>query len=437
MVFTNVSNVVSKVDVNKISNMDLTHVLYISYDGMTDPLGQSQVLPYLSGLSKEGFKFHLISFEKEEKYKIHREHIQAICDRDGIVWHPLKYTKKPPIISSVIDLIKMNNESNKIIKNQLKTREPIKLVHARGAYLTSLIAQKMKLKYNLRYIFDMRGFWADERVEGGLWDIKKPHYKLIFNYFKKKELEFIQNSDCIITLTKSAEKIILNWELEKGIGNNFVKTIPCCADLDHFKYDIIPLEETKKLKYKLNLKEEEIVIGYLGSIGTWYMLDEMLMFFSIATQNNNNLKLLFITNDEFEPIKTLVRSKNIDLNRIVFVSATRKEVPTYLKLCDYSLFFIRPTFSKQGSSPVKHGECLGMGLSVICNSNIGDLDLISKESNLNFIIDLNNLQQSVLTFNFSKLKDEQRYQNREIAIAHYDLIKGIEKYNSIYKSLIN
>ena len=39
------------------------NVLYISYDGMTDPLGQSQVLPYLSGLSKEGYSFHLISFE--------------------------------------------------------------------------------------------------------------------------------------------------------------------------------------------------------------------------------------------------------------------------------------------------------------------------------------------------------------------------------------
>jgi hypothetical protein len=94
-------------DVSEIKNLDLTHVLYISYDGMTDPLGQSQVLPYLSGLSKEGFKFHLISFEKEEKFKIHREHIQAICDRDGIVWHPLKYTKKPPMLSTLYDVTRM------------------------------------------------------------------------------------------------------------------------------------------------------------------------------------------------------------------------------------------------------------------------------------------------------------------------------------------
>lgn len=27
--------------------------LYLSYDGMTDPLGQSQVLPYIIGLQKK------------------------------------------------------------------------------------------------------------------------------------------------------------------------------------------------------------------------------------------------------------------------------------------------------------------------------------------------------------------------------------------------
>ena len=45
------------------------NVLYISYDGMTDPLGQSQVLPYISGLNKYGINFHLISFEKPARFK--------------------------------------------------------------------------------------------------------------------------------------------------------------------------------------------------------------------------------------------------------------------------------------------------------------------------------------------------------------------------------
>ena len=45
------------------------NVLYLSYDGMTDPLGQSQVLPYIIGLSKKGYKFHLVSFEKPNRLR--------------------------------------------------------------------------------------------------------------------------------------------------------------------------------------------------------------------------------------------------------------------------------------------------------------------------------------------------------------------------------
>ena len=45
------------------------HALYLSYDGMTDPLGQSQVLPYIIGLQQKGIAFTLISFEKIERFK--------------------------------------------------------------------------------------------------------------------------------------------------------------------------------------------------------------------------------------------------------------------------------------------------------------------------------------------------------------------------------
>ena len=44
-------------------------VLYISYDGMTDPLGQSQVIPYLQGLTGKGYHFSLVSFEKKNRFK--------------------------------------------------------------------------------------------------------------------------------------------------------------------------------------------------------------------------------------------------------------------------------------------------------------------------------------------------------------------------------
>ena len=45
--------------------MQKKHILFVSYDGMTDSLGQSQVLPYIREISKKDYRYTLISFEKE------------------------------------------------------------------------------------------------------------------------------------------------------------------------------------------------------------------------------------------------------------------------------------------------------------------------------------------------------------------------------------
>ena len=43
-------------------------VLYVSYNGMLEPLGQSQVIPYLRELSKLGVRFTLLSFERDAAF---------------------------------------------------------------------------------------------------------------------------------------------------------------------------------------------------------------------------------------------------------------------------------------------------------------------------------------------------------------------------------
>ena len=44
------------------------HHLFITYDGLLDPLGQSQIIPYLKSIAKSEIKIKVISFEKKKKY---------------------------------------------------------------------------------------------------------------------------------------------------------------------------------------------------------------------------------------------------------------------------------------------------------------------------------------------------------------------------------
>ena len=79
------------------------NVLYLSYDGLTDPLGQSQIIPYLLGLQENGFKITVIAFEKPDNFEKNRSRVEQALGQK-IRWIPLTYHKKPPVISTVFDL---------------------------------------------------------------------------------------------------------------------------------------------------------------------------------------------------------------------------------------------------------------------------------------------------------------------------------------------
>jgi hypothetical protein len=68
-------------------------VLFVSYDGMTDALGQSQVLPYLLGLSKKGYNITILSVEKKEVFEKRKNIILEIVQKNNIDWQYIFYTK--------------------------------------------------------------------------------------------------------------------------------------------------------------------------------------------------------------------------------------------------------------------------------------------------------------------------------------------------------
>ncbi len=74
-------------------------VLYISYNGMLDPLGQSQVIPYLKELSRAGVRFTLLSFEGPKGYtsegRERCERLRTELASSEIDWHFLRHHKRP------------------------------------------------------------------------------------------------------------------------------------------------------------------------------------------------------------------------------------------------------------------------------------------------------------------------------------------------------
>lgn len=138
-------------------------VLYLSYDGMLEPLGQGQVVAYLEQLSDE-FRIHLISFEKAYD-NAQSEKVAALRQRlsvAGITWHPQTYHKRPPIVSTLWDMMRAA-----VTAVMLGRSEQISLFHARSILSAAMLRPAVVLTRG-RFLVDIRGFWADERVDGGI-----------------------------------------------------------------------------------------------------------------------------------------------------------------------------------------------------------------------------------------------------------------------------
>lgn len=387
------------------------HVLYLSYDGMTDPLGQSQVLPYIIGLTKAGYSFHLVSFEKPDRYNENRLTIEAICKENSIEWYPLKYTKRPPLLSTVWDVLKMRR-----ISNQLHNKHGLSLIHCRS-YISALIGLSFKRKKGIPFLFDMRGFWADERVDGGLWNLDNPLYRWVYNYFKRKELLFLNHSDFTISLTHSGKCEILKWKAVKGL-NDRIKVIPCCADLNLFK--------------PVSRDSQGFTLGYLGSLGTWYMLKEMLMLFQQITIKIPSAKFHFLTKDDPAIIYDECKKLGIDSQNISVEESDRKDIPYKTRNWTFSVFFILPCFSKLSSSPTKQGELMGLGIPIICNKGVGDVDAVVEKFDSGIAIDMD--KEFDIEACLKKVYNEKDIVNG--ARDYFSLEQGVKNYLDIYEQII-
>jgi glycosyltransferase involved in cell wall biosynthesis len=201
----------------------------------------------------------------------------------------------------------------------------------------------------------------------------------------------------------------------------------------------VSTELVKSRKAILGIEEHEFVLGYLGAIGTWYMMDEMLLFFRALLKQMPQSHFLFITHESSETIYQKCSELDISKNRVHVVKAERNEVPSWLKTLSASIFFIKPAFSKKASSPTKQGEIMSMGIPLICNSQVGDTDHIVNHYKSGYVVtDFSNdsFSGAIEYLQNYRQTPEEIERIRKGAIDFFSLENGVEKYAEVYRKLL-
>ncbi|MBN8501064.1 MAG: glycosyltransferase [Sphingomonadales bacterium] len=389
-------------------------VLYISYDGMLEPLGQSQVITYLERLASE-YAIHLVSFEKPAD-RAQSGKVAAVLMRlsaAGISWHPLTYHKAPTLPATLFDIAQ-----GIALSLWLTARHRVRLVHARS-YIPALIGWVIKLLTGTPLLFDMRGLWADERIDGGIWPVGGRIYRTV----KRIEKTLLQGADHIVTLTYASKAVIAAFPYRIDAP---IAVIPTCADLDRFT----PGDGGKVQPFTL---------GYLGSIGTWYMFEEVLACFKLLRERRPDARLLVVNRNEQDLVRRMVVDAGIAEDAIELTFADHADVPAQVRRMSAGAAVIKPAFSKIASAPTKLAEYLGCGVPCLGNVGVGDMELMLETEGGGVALREFTSQERVRAVDrLLGMADDPATPAhcRKVALAHFSVADGAERYRAIYQGLL-
>jgi len=395
-----------------------TRVLYISYDGLMEPLGRSQVLQYLRALAGR-HHIVLVTFEKPADWAqtAARDALRREVAEAGIHWHPLRYHKAPSSLATAYDIAQ-----GTVVALWLGLRHRIEVVHARS-YVASVIALAVKRALGARFVFDMRGFWADERVDGGLW----PRGSRMYRVAKWFERRFLTRADVVVSLTHAGAATIREFPY-LAVRPPPIEVVPTCTNLRLFQP--VPRDGAAP--------RSGFTLGYVGTVGTWYLFDPVLESFRELLALRPNARLLIVNRDEHAFIRERLSAHGIADDRVELKTVDFARVAAEMARMDAGIFYIKPVFSKLASAPTKLGELLACGIPCLSNAGVGDVQSVLEGERVGVALDaLTSEAQRAGVARLVALAEEPSTRARCVEVARrlFSLERGVTAYDGIYRSL--
>ena len=404
-------------------------VLFISYNGMLEPLGQSQVIPYLRELAKRGVRVTLLSFERAKAFepegKAECEQLRQKLESQGIEWHWLRYHQRPSVPATFYDVLAGIRKATALIGSK-----QIEMVHARG-HIPAAIALALKRRLGTKMIFDLRGLMAEEYVDAQHWREGSIPYRIT----KATERRILAATDGIVTLTERVWPVIKEWDGLRGRDVQH-EVIPCCVDLSLFKFSE---EERARRRAELGV-DGRLVIVYSGSFVGWYSTEKMADFFASFRKRNRNVHFLWLTTGGHDKVRELMASRGIEPGDFSVLSVASTLVPSYLAAADAGLAFAKSGMSQLARSPTKNGEYLACGLPLIINAGVGDSDALIDDWQAGVLLEEFTDAEFVAAGEAVEAivaRPNVREQARAVAEQVFDLkVIGGERYASLYERVL-
>lgn len=393
----------------------MIRVLYLTRNGLLEPLGQSQIWPYLRGLSQ----YHtitLITFEKpgDRSSSSSMLRMHNLCLSYGIRWIPLKFRASPRPLAPALAIPHLAL----VAIWQWRRRDRPQLIHARS-YVPAAIALILHHLSGVPFIFDMRALWPEELIASGY--LRRDSF--LHSSLKLLELLLLKEASSVVSLTYSAVAY-LKRKHHKALEFQRFSVIPTCADLLRFH----PVDTIQK---------DPLVIGCIGTmLSGWFLIDWLRSFLEAFIRVGPPARFEFISQDPHDEILTALRPDPSWADLVVIASATPEQMPQILRMHSASMMFFTSGLSKLGSSPTRMAEVLGSGCPVVANAGVGDLDQIITRHRVGVLArgqGISEMESCVMELVYIMNEPDLQARCRHVAEQLFSLESGIAAYHRLYQ----
>lgn len=397
-------------------------IIYVTYDGLEEPLGQSQVLPYLDGLARRGHQVDIISFDKPGVSRRWREPVVG-----GVGWTALRYHKHPTVPATAFDMLQ--GLAATALTSVLHGAD---LIHVRS-YVPAALALPWVMASRVPMLFDTRGFWIDEKVDGGAWPAGDWKYRAA----KRIERVLYRRADAITVVTRAAQRYLRRAYAFRSEIAAPIHVIPGSADVTRFSPEV---ERDPALTSRLSGAR---VLGYVGSLGTWYMEATMARFYLAWREAVRReagpakaTRFLIVSRSQADELPRVLHEAGA-ADELVQHGVPHRDVPAVIRWAEAAVCFRKPSPSSLAGSPVKLGEMLACGLPVAANV-IGDIADVFRGSSAGVLLDettSDTLQRAARDLEAAARRPGVAQAARAVALRWFDLTAAIDAYDALYRSM--
>lgn len=396
-------------------------LLYVTQDGLLEPLTFSQVVRVLKRLAGLGWSYRVLSLEKqkdladEQRVRWLRDHLRE----SGIDWEFRHFDEAQSIRSASNNLGWLTNRTV-----ALATQGAIAGVHARS-YVPAVAALAAWYACGIRWVFDARGYWIDERLEEGRW-FSSP---IRLGIARGLESQLFTTSSAVVTLTE-----LQATDVSTRFGSRDVRCVTTLADYEDFRSRSVAEIQRVPSDVVTRLRSRR-VISVIGSINRSYLVDETLDLARRILAADPRTHLLVLSGQR-EAFASRLEALRVPRERYEIQRSPHDAMPEWLALVEWCLLLLHPNSpAKRASMPTKLAELFAAGVRPVqfgCNIEVRDWVLKAKSG-----IVLDDVAPESLEFaarriaNAEPLSSQATEFARDVTATHFSLDAGVQKYDAL------